>query len=698
MASIRQLRKLTPMKALRTARSIRNETEKLQMPCARRPPRLISHGIRIAAIFVLSVLLSTSFAQQPKPNSLAPKRSAASQPQPPISSSTHELTAADLEAFLDGVMPLQLAREDIAGAVISVVKDGQVLFAKGYGYSDVEKKTPVSPETTLFRPGSISKTFTWTALMQQVELGKVDLDHDVNEYIDFKVPATFLKPITVRNLMTHTPGLDETVEELFVTDPKQLKPIGDYLKEHLPARIYEPGTIPAYSNYGATLAGYIVQRVSGEPFEQYIEDHIFKPLGMEHSTFRQPLPSSLEPWMSNGYPAASGPAKPFELVEPAPAGSTSVSAIDMTHFMIAHLQNGQYQGAAILRPETAKLMHSRQFALSPEINGMCLGFYEESRNGQRIIGHGGDTELFHSDMHLMPEAGVGFFISYNSAGKGEVNAREAVWHRFLDRYFPYQPPPAEKPATAAQDANAVSGRYISSRRSEDTILKVISVAGQAKVSVNPDGTISVSDLKDLNGKPKKLSEIGSLLFRDVNGQDHAAFVQKGGYQVLSFDFPPIVLLKAPWYQNSGLQVPLLIGSLIVLLLALILWPIAAILRRHYSHPLNLPANERRLRIWVRIVCLLDVIFVLGFVAFFAAGLKDIGIFSPRYNPLLRLIQVAGWLGVLGTLVAVYNMFRSWSSPQRWFWSKLSETAIALACIAFCWFVFTWNVLSWSLKY
>src|SRR5207249_3663291 len=223
---------------------------------------------------------------------------------------------------------------------ISVVKDGKVLFAKGYGYADVEKKTPVSPETTLFRPGSISKTFTWTALMQQVELGKVNLDHDVNEYLDFRIPATYSKPITVRNVMTHTPGLDETVEELFVSDAKAFKQLGDYLKQYLPARIYPPGTIPAYSNYGATLAGYIVQRVSGEPFDQYIDNHIFKPLSMERSTFRQPLPDALLPLMSKGYDVASQPAKPFEHVEAAPAGSSSVTAMDMTHFMIAHLQNG----------------------------------------------------------------------------------------------------------------------------------------------------------------------------------------------------------------------------------------------------------------------------------------------------------------------------------------------------------------------
>jgi CubicO group peptidase (beta-lactamase class C family) len=655
----------------------------------------------LPGLLLLTLLMPSpvSFGQKPKENPLAPKApvAAPTQPEQPAKAAPHELTASDVGAFLDGVMPLQLARENIAGAVISVVKDGKVLFAKGYGYSDVEKKTPVSPETTLFRPGSISKTFTWTALMQQVELGKVDLDHDVNEYIDFKVPATYPKPITVRNVMTHTPGLDETVEELFVADAKQLKPLGDYLKLHLPARIYPPGTIPAYSNYGATLAGYIVQRVSGEPFDQYTDNHIFKPLGMEHSTFRQPLPDSLLPLMSKGYDVASEPAKPFEVVEAAPAGSCSVTAMDMTHFMIAHLQNGRYEGTQILKPETAQLMHSRQLALRPDMNGMALGFYEESRNGQRIIGHGGDTQYFHSDMHLLVDAGVGFFISYNSAGKGEISPREAVWHKFLDRYFPYDPPGGSKPASAAQDASAVSGRYMASRRSENTLLKAFSLLGQAKVTVNSDGTISVSDLKDLNGQPKKLAEVGSLLYRDVNDQDHVAFTRNAGYLILAFDFPAIVLLKAPWYENSGLHLPLVIGSLSVFLLTLILWPVGAILRRHYGHALTLDPAERRLRLWVRLVCVFNIVFVAGFAVFFSAAQNNIGLFSPRYHPLLRILQLVGWLGLLGGLIVIYNMIQAWTR-RRWLWTRLADTMIALACLAFTWFVFTWNLLTWNLNY
>ena len=226
--------------------------------------------------------------------------------------------------------------------------------------------------------------------MQLVEQGKIDLDRDVNDYIDYKIPDAFGKPITMKNMLTHTPGFEEQIKDLitFRTDSPDL---GQYLKTHIPARIFPPGTVPAYSNYGAALAGYIVERVSGQPFSQYIEEHIFKPLGMDHSTFAQPLPTELAPNMSNGYQLGSEKELKFEMVTPFPAGSLSSTAEDISRFMIANLQDGQFGDARILKPETAKLMHSRLFGLDPAANAMAYGFYEESRNGHRIIGHGGDT-------------------------------------------------------------------------------------------------------------------------------------------------------------------------------------------------------------------------------------------------------------------------------------------------------------------
>src|ERR1700722_19692471 len=228
---------------------------------------------------------STIFAQAPKSTDI---KASEAFPNLAISgernANRHELTTEDVGTFFDGFMPLQIGQANIAGAVIAVVKDGAVVFAKGYGYADTANKTQISPEMTLFRPGSISKLFTWTAVMQQVEQGKLDLDRDVNDYLDFRIPPAFDKPITLRDIMTHRTGFEETVKDLIVNSPEDLNPLSQYLQSHMPSRIFPPGVTPAYSNYATTMAAYIVERVSGESFDDYIEHHILNPLVMQHST------------------------------------------------------------------------------------------------------------------------------------------------------------------------------------------------------------------------------------------------------------------------------------------------------------------------------------------------------------------------------------------------------------------------------
>ncbi len=612
---------------------------------------------------------------------------------------TREMTAVDVSAFLDGIMPLQLAREDIAGAAVLVVKDGKVLFAKGYGYADVEKKTPVTPDGTLFRIASISKLFTWTAVMQLVEQGKLDLDRDVNEYLEFRMPATCAKPVTLRNLLTHTPGFEETAKDMGSLNANDLKPLGDYLKTHVPARIFPPGVIPAYSNYGAALAGHIVERVSGQSFDDYIEQHLLFPLGMRHATFRQPLPDALKPMLSSGYIVASEPAEPFQAIQDAPAGSASMTAVDVSRFMIAHLQDGEYENARILRPETARLMHARQFANHPEMNAMALGFYEEARNGRRIIGHGGDLTCFHSDLHLILDAGVGFFVSYNSMGKGENRPRTAVWHAFLDRYFPYELSAVTAVSDAAQDAKTVSGSYIFSRRFETNLLAVIMLFGQVKVSPGSNNTISVDIFKDLNGKPKRFREVGPLLFREVDGQDRVAFTRDdSGRLVAVIDYPFMVGQRASWHQSVMFNLVVIGGALAVCLLTLVLWPITHFIRRHYGRTLTLSPKLRKLRIWARVVCALDLIFAIGFATLLSLAEKHEELLSSRADPWLHLLQIVGGLGVVGTAIILWNAIESWRNRECGILSKVGDTLIVLAALGFSWFVVTWNMLHWSLNY
>jgi CubicO group peptidase (beta-lactamase class C family) len=240
-------------------------------------------------------------------------------------------------------MTANLRDKHVAGATVAVVKDGALFFAKGYGYADVEQRKPVDPERTLFRLGSTSKLFTWTAVMQLVEDGKLDLDADVNRYLDFKIPATYPEPITLRHIMTHTAGFEEDLRDLIAKDSAHMVPLGRWLETHMPERVRPPGNYASYSNYATALAGYVVERVSGLSWDDYIERRILGPLGMNRTTGRQPLPPQFREDMSHGYSFSRGQFEPKEweiIMGAAPAGSISASATDMATFMLAHLGNG----------------------------------------------------------------------------------------------------------------------------------------------------------------------------------------------------------------------------------------------------------------------------------------------------------------------------------------------------------------------
>ena len=399
--------------------------------------------------------------------------------------------------------------------------------------------------------------------------------------------------------------------------------------------------------------------------------------------------------MSKGYAVASQPPKPFEFVQAWPAGSSSLTATDIAKFMIMHLQDGKYENVQILQPETARLMHSAQFVAVPPMNSMCLGFYEESRNGQRIIGHGGDTGWFHSDLHLIPAANIGFFVSYNSAGKGQINPRGAVWEKFLDRYFPYQVPAATTPSTAAEDMRAVSGSYLSSRRPVTTVLSFISAVSVTKISVNPDHTISWGD-RDLAGQPKHFEEIAPLVFRQVHGQDRIAFKKDAdGHWIMGMDYPFMVLLQAPWDESGTFNNVLIFGSLGVLLLTVILWPVAAAVRWHYARTLTV--GHGGLRVLVRVVCLLDIVFAIAWLTVLSS-LNDLGKLSGSADSLFRMIQIVGWIGVIGALFALYNAWLASRESGRWWWGRVHAVVIAIACVGFAWFMVHWHMLNFSLKY
>jgi len=605
-----------------------------------------------------------------------------------------ELTQADVESWLDGYMPYALVSGDLAGAVVVVVKDGAVLTAKGYGYADVEARRPVDPQTTLFRPGSTSKLFTWTAVMQQVELGRIDLDADVNRYLDFRIPDYQGQPVTLRQIMTHTAGFEEALSGLIV-HTATVPALDAVVKRWVPERIFPPGVTPAYSNYATALAGYIVQRVSGEPFDSYIDRHIFQPLGMKHATFTEPLPANLAGDMSKGYAQGSGPAKEFELITVRPAGSASISGADMARFMISHLDEDH---SVLLKPETMRTMHGTALTLMPPLNRMELGFYEANLNGQRIIAHGGDTQWFHSDLWLLLDQHVGLFVSLNSAGRATatLDVREALLTYFMNRYFPAtQTPSTFQPRIA--DSAALAGTYLVSRHSQSGVRRALNFFSQMRVTTDEKGGLysGAFEFTGLDGAPRDWVEVGPFLWKDRKSSERlAAQVRDGKVVRIAVDsFAPFMVYdRVPWYQSTTWLRPAAIAGCVALLLLVLSLPAGWLARKSYGGALRLLGRERRAYLWTAWLSLAT----LGILLWWLATLLTLT-FSPL-GAATYLLEAATILVLPALCIASFGFFRIGLAARRGVVGIGARAVIMASAVCLLWIAIAFNLTHFGTAY
>ena len=623
-------------------------------------------------------------------------------PKPPAS-----LNKSDLDAWLDGYLPYALRTADIPGAVVVIVKDGQILDARGFGYADVAKRIPVDPERTLFRTGSVSKLTTWTAVMQQVEQGKIDLDQDVNTYLDFKIPPREGQPVTMRQLMTHTGGFEETGKKLLFYDAKKQLSLREYLIGSIPNRIDAPGATPAYSNWGTALAGYIVQRTSGEKLEDYFDRHILQPLGMNNTTMRPQLPENLVAQMSIGYPKPGEAPPGFEYLGPWPAGSQSASGTDMGRFMISHLANGR----GLMTPATAQLMHNspldkvNPFSILPPLNRMELGFFETNVNGHEVIGHLGDTEAFHTSLHLFMQDGVGLYASFNSPGKaGAVqNLRTQLFMDFADRYFPYTGPADGRvdAKTSAEHVQMMVGDYEASRRWKTNYFSMLGLLGQFKVQAGPKGELVIPNLLGPGGRPREWVEIAPFLWRDANGHDRLAAKLVGGKVVRwSMDFfaPFEVMDRVPAGRSSSWILPALSASLIILLLTAIAWPVGWWNRRRFKAAPTLSG----IPLWTarasKLAALLTLAVFAGWGTTAWLITSSSNNLTGSLDPLLWLLQIAGAVVFTGAvLLSGWNLRTALRDGSRWT-RKLWAGLLLLASLMIFYVAFTFGLIAMTVAY
>lgn len=515
----------------------------------------------------------------------------------------------ELEAFLDGIFSVQHEQYKVPGISVAIIQDGELLFSKGYGYADFENKVPYDPVTTLHRPGSNSKILVWTAVMQLMEQGLLDLHVDINTYLDFPLPNKLSNgkqtgSITMHDLLTHTAGFEDQATGLFVAGPDAIQPLDQYARNHLPGRVYEPGTTLAYSNYGTALAAYIVELVSGQPFHEYVEQRIFAPLEMNQSTFAQPVSEELEAQMSKGYFYTNGNYKPatFEYIQAVPSGGLSSTTLDMAKLIIAHLNLGAIYGEEvviedetnieldefeaseenekdaefhqtaptvinrILEESTAKLMQTPQFSDHPEIPGMTYGFIEADYNGYRVLSHGGDTVFFHTGLYFLPEENVGLYVSYNSAQAGP--ARFDLFNSFMDRYFPPKEQDSSIPkAVAVGTEDNYTGTYHFARGNFTQHEILVTLMNRVTVNFDEDGYL----LLTAAGNTSRFGEVNPGIFREINGQEKISFTFHNGKATKIHLGGPHTLLRTPWYRNIITIISILIGSLLIMTLTLLKW-------------------------------------------------------------------------------------------------------------------------------
>lgn len=643
-------------------------------------------------------------AQAPRLPLHGPKAATSTQPiplPPPNPASPPQLTAQDVTAFLDGFLPLQLQRDDVAGATIAIYQNSQPLLLKGYGYADFKKKTPVDPVVTTFRPGSISKLFTYVSMMQLVEQGKLDLDTNIQHYLDFKIKpgpkGIGDAPITLRDLATHTGGFEEELHD-FGSDKSGKLPldIRTFLIRNQPRRFALPGKDLAYSNYGITLVGYIVQRVSGEPFAEYVQHHIFTPLGMTHSTFQQPLPKGFV--ATKGYMKTSKPDTGFEGVTEVPAGGLSSTAADMAIFGQMLLGNGTYNGVQILKPSSVAQLFTPQFKPAPNVTPWDLGFYDEDRNGLRFIGHGGDLLACHSQFWVEPIHKLTFFISYNSAG-AEGKARTELFNAFVDRYLPG--PPASHPTylkLTKKQLAPYTGYFLSSRREDSTIFRLLGIQLK-QVKAADDGSLTISNAKDFYSDLVHFHPIGNDSFYDEFEQSAIHFERDKhgrvtGYATPSHSDRAPLLVCGPW-----LSVPLTVA--LVTMLLLVVAAIVRVWRRIFLRKRARLAPQpgtawvtRPMQIagFVLLILLIDMACLVSHVS-------DISSFY-QIGHLAPWLRVEVFLAIL-TFVALISAFISSVNALRRrlrFITRIKYALVLFSCVYLGWFLLYFHLMGSATRY
>jgi CubicO group peptidase (beta-lactamase class C family) len=605
---------------------------------------------------------------------------------------------AEIESFFDELITKEMEKFHIPGISMVFVRDSAILFKKGYGYADVEKKTPVDPDKTVFYVGSVSKLFTATAIMQLAEQDRIRLDKDINRYLkEFQIDDNFPVGVTVENLLSHTGGFEEKNIGMAAMSADEILPLDEFVSSGKRPRVLPPGKYLSYSNYGYSLLGYLVETISGRPFGEYMEQNILSPLEMHRSSFnyREDVFSGL----ARGYSYRGGVYKPLPpiFLNVGPAGSLMSTATDMSNFMIAHLQGGTYKDKTMLQPATTSLMHSRLFSQHPRLAGWCHGFYEEFIGGERILEHAGDIYGFASLLALVPDRKVGFFLTCNGGEGMVIGFREKVLERFIEHFYPGKSQPEEIQVTELADDNIsrYAGIYRMNRYARLSLEKFLGVIFEGRIIAEKDGSLTLRLPGFMDEPPSSWVMVEPLLFMNNETGQYMAFYEDEDGRITHVNMHeglPANFEKIPFYATGRALIALVLFFFAVYLSVTPGWLFAKWIRKLRKKEPGRGIPDRKTRQFAIMVSALNLLFLMGFIALLAVLGQKLAVGIPWILTAVLAIPI---FSLICLLILLYLGIRTRLNRNWKISGRIQYIVLVATSIVFFWFLNYWNLLGFK---
>jgi len=589
----------------------------------------------------------------------------------------------DIDNYVDGLVATQQLEHGLGALVVSIVRDDQLWLARGYGLADIASQTQVAPEETLFRIGSVSKTFTWTAVMMLAERDLLDLDADVNDYLhQFSVSEAFGEPVTLRQIMHHRAGFEDTLR-LFAVADDDPRGLAELLAEHQPERVYPPGTRTSYSNWASALAALVVENIvddlAGLTYGDFLQTEILDPLGMNATTWLAPdkMDSAMRERLATGYRPKLGALDLQGFMQIGaywPAGGMASTATDMARWMRFHLNGGALEGVRLLDDRTHGQMWTRAYNDRPLAADMTHGFQHRLYRDVDIFAHAGGTGAYLTNMVLVPQLSLGIFLSQNSTHTGAPIGQ--VPDLVIDQVggYSYRPFGLVEDSEQAEALSEFAGTYLNNRRVFSTFAALFGALNIANVTPLSEDSMAVGAMGETRYY-RHLSDDTFVSASDdriafVRDEDGRVVAMADGLGVHSFE-------KLDWMQ-SPLALLTALGAALLLALS------HAVGFTHRFGRGIFSGSAARIAGGVVGLAVLVVGALLGSLIYLGLSLSDFDISTmpETYPPTAMFVtHYTGWAVAITTALMVLAHGPAWIG-SGWGWFKRLHFTLFTIAMAF----------------